>query len=144
LQACLKILLSSRYFDAAQVMAHNKEGESALHVAIGANRTGVLQLLLSHITNAKELPPAFGTKAQWLGAAVLDTVGSVTASAANPPLQIARASSPLAAAAMKSAGGQDVAEGKAEKFGDNCLHLASAASEGGQMLDRLFQVSWGL
>lgn len=124
-------------------MAHNKEGESALHVAIGANRTGVLQLLLSHITNAKELPPAFGTKAQWLGAAVLDTVGSVTASAANPPLQIARASSQLAAAAA-SAGGQDGAEGKAEKFGDNCLHLASAASEGGQMLDRLFQVSWGL
>ena len=143
MQACLKILLSSRYFDAAQVMAHNKEGESALHVAIGANRTGVLQLLLSHITNAKELPPAFGTKAQWLGAAVLDTVGSVTASAANPPLQIARASSQLAAAAA-SAGGQDGAEGKAEKFGDNCLHLASAASEGGQMLDRLFQVSWGL
>jgi len=126
-QACLKALLGSRFFDNAQIMRQTFAGESALHMAIRASQRLSLEKLLAHIAGAKEVPLAHASKSHWLAAAVLDTVGSQGEAASQEEEE---------GAPRHEAGAQH--EGRHEKFGDNCLHLAAAVSEGA-MLDRLFQ-----
>ena len=130
-QSCLKALLAARYFESKALMQHNMQGESPLHVSVLAGQKASLDQLLAHTASTKDVPLAFGVRSQWLAAAVLDTVGSLDVNVGKD--------------AQRENGEQELdsrgreAVRQSQYFGDNCLHLAGAVSEGSEMLDRLLK-----